>query len=56
MYDASFVVKKAYTTIDKTNQHYVVPGAYAKFIRVLTKILPHKLMMAIISMAIKFEN
>ena len=56
MYEASFVVKKAYKTIDKTNRHYVVPGAYAKFIRFLSKVLPHKLMMAIISMAIKFES
>ena len=56
MYEPSFVVKKAYNTIDKTNRHYVVPGAYAKLVRFLAKILPHKLMMAIISAAIKFEN
>ena len=56
MYEPSFIVKKAYNTIDKTNRHYVVPGAYAKLVRFLAKILPHKLMMAIISMAIKFEN
>ena len=56
MYEPSFVVKKAYNTIDKTNRHYVVPGAYAKLVRFLAKILPHKLMMAIISAAIKFEK
>ena len=56
MYEPAFIVKKAYKTIDKTNKHYVVPGAYAKLVRFLAKILPHKLMMAIINAAIKFEK
>ncbi len=56
MYEPSFIALKAYKTIDKTNKHYVVPGAYAKLIRVFAKILPHKLMMWIISLAIKFEK
>ena len=56
MYEPSFIVKKAYKTIDKTHRHYVVPGAYAKLVRFLAKILPHKLMMAIIGTAIKFEE
>lgn len=55
LYEPAFVALKAYKTIDKTNKHYLVPGAYAKFIRFVAKILPHKLMMAIISAAIKFE-
>lgn len=56
MYKPSFVVKKAYKTIDKTNKYYFVPGAYAKFIRFLAKILPAKVMMFIIGKAVKFEK
>jgi short-subunit dehydrogenase len=56
LYDASFVVKKAYKVLDKTKKDYVVPGAYAKLIRALAKILPHKFLMFMMSKMFKYEK
>ncbi len=56
MYSADYVVKTAYNTIDKTNKDYVVPGAYAKLIRILSKFISHKLMMKIMDKMFKYKN
>ena len=56
MYEADFVVKKAYKTLDKRKKAYVVPGFYASFIRVLAKFLPHKLMMLMMDKMFKYEK
>ena len=56
LYDSDFVVKVAYKTLDKTKKDYVVPGKYAKLIRFLAKILPHKLMMGVMNKMFKYEK
>ncbi len=56
MYSADFVVKTAFKTIDKTNKDYVVPGAYAKFIRFVAKFISHKLMMKIMDKTFKYQD
>lgn len=56
MYEADFVVKKAYKKLDKSKCDYVVPGFYASFIRFLAKILPHKLMMSMMDKMFKYEK
>ena len=56
LYEADYIVKVAYKTLDKTKKNYVVPGKYAKLLRALAKFLPHNLMMAIMSKMFKFEK
>ena len=56
LYDASFVVKTAYKTIDKKKKNYVVPGKYAKLLRVMAKFLPHNFMMKVMDKIFKFEK
>lgn len=56
LYDSDFVVKVAYKTIDKTNKNYVVPGKYAKLIRLFAKIMPHNFMMKIMDKMFKYEK
>lgn len=56
LYDSDFVVKVAYKTLNKTKKDYVVPGKYAKLIRFLAKILPHKLMMGVMNKMFKYEK
>lgn len=56
LYDADFVVKIAYKTIDKRRKNYVVPGKYAKLLRAMAKILPHNFMMAVMDKLFKFEK
>ena len=56
LYDSEFVVKVAYKTIDKTNKNYVVPGKYAKLLRMLAKMLPHNFMMAVMDKMFKYEK
>lgn len=56
LYEADYIVKVAYKTIDKKNKNYVVPGKYAKLLRVLAKFLPHNFMMAVMGKMFKFEK
>lgn len=56
LYEPEYIVKVAYKTLDKTKKDYVVPGKYAKFIRFLAKILPHKLMMGVMNKMFKYEK
>ncbi|MBO5851485.1 MAG: SDR family NAD(P)-dependent oxidoreductase [Clostridia bacterium] len=56
LYEADYVVKVAYKALDKTKKDYVVPGKYAKLIRFLAKILPHKLMMGVMNKMFKYEK
>ena len=56
LYDADFVVKIAYKTIDKRRKNYVVPGKYTKLLRAMAKILPHNFMMAVMDKLFKFEK
>lgn len=56
IYEPEFVVKKTYKVLDKTKKDYVVPGAYAKFIRFLSKILPHRFMMKLMDGMLKYEK
>ena len=56
LYDASFVVKVAYKTVDKKKKNYVVPGKYAKLLRVMAKFLPHNFMMKVMDKMFKFEK
>ena len=56
LYDADYVVKVAYKTIDKRKKNYVVPGKYAKLLRALAKFLPHNFMMCIMDKIFKFEK
>lgn len=56
LYEADYVVKVAYKTIDRTKKNYVVPGKYAKLLRALAKILPHDFMMWVMSKMFKFEK
>ena len=56
LYEADYVVKVAYKTIDRTKKNYVVPGKYAKLLRALAKILPHNFMMWVMSKMFKFEK
>ena len=56
MYEADFVVKVAYNALDKTKKDYVVPGAYAKLLRVVVKFVSHKFMMKIMDKMFKFDK
>ena len=56
LYEADYIVKVAYKTIDKKNKNYVVPGKYAKLLRVLAKFLPHNFMMAVMGKMFKFKK
>ena len=56
LYDADFVVKVAYKTIDKKKKNYVVPGKYAKLLRLMAKFLPHNFMMWVMDRLFKFEK
>ncbi|MBR3804988.1 MAG: SDR family NAD(P)-dependent oxidoreductase [Clostridia bacterium] len=56
LYDADYVVKVAYKTIDKRRKNYVVPGKYAKLLRIMAKFLPHNFMMAVMDKLFKFEK
>ncbi len=56
LYDADFVVKVAYKTIDKKKKNYVVPGKYAKLLRLMAKFLPHNFMMWVMDKIFKFEK
>ena len=56
LYEPDYIVKVAYKTIDKTKKNYVVPGKYAKLLRVLAKFLPHNFMMAVMNKMFKFEK
>ncbi len=56
LYDAIFVVKVAYKTVDKRKKNYVVPGKYAKLLRVMAKFLPHNFMMKVMDKMFKFEK
>ena len=56
LYNADYVVKVAYKTIDKRKKNYVVPGKYAKLLRALAKFLPHNFMMWIMDKIFKFEK
>ncbi len=56
LYEPDYIVKVAYKTVDKTKKNYVVPGKYAKLLRVLAKFLPHNFMMAVMSKMFKFEK
>ncbi|MBR5439239.1 MAG: SDR family NAD(P)-dependent oxidoreductase [Clostridia bacterium] len=56
MYEADFVVKVAYNALDKTKKDYVVPGAYAKLLRAMAKIVSHKFMMRVMDVMFKFDK
>ena len=56
LYESEFVVNVAYKALDKTNKNYVVPGKYAKLLRVLAKFLSHNLMMKIMDKLFKYEK
>ena len=56
LYESEFVVNVAYKALDKTKKDYVVPGKYAKLLRVAAKFLSHKLLMKIMSKMFKYEN
>ncbi len=56
LYEADFVVREAYRAVDKGRKAYLTPGVYASFIRGLAKILPHKLMMAMMDKMFKYEK
>lgn len=56
MYEADFVVKVAYNALDKTKKDYVVPGAYARTLRILAKFVSHKFMMNVMDKMFKFEK
>lgn len=56
LYESAYVVKVAYKALDKTKKDYVVPGKYAKLLRVMAKFLPHKLMMSVMGKMFKFEK
>ncbi|MBQ3234929.1 MAG: SDR family NAD(P)-dependent oxidoreductase [Clostridia bacterium] len=56
LYEASYVVKVAYKTIDKKKKNYVVPGKYAKLLRLAAKLLPHNFMMWVMDKMFKFEK
>ncbi len=56
LYKPAYVVKKAYKALDKTKKDYVVPGKYAKLIRFLAKILPHKFLMKVMNKMFKYEK
>ncbi len=56
LYEPDYIVKVAYKTLDKSKKDYVVPGKYAKLIRFLAKILPHKFMMAMMNKMFKYEK
>ena len=56
LYDASFVVKVAYKALDKSKKDYVVPGKYAKLIRLMAKFTSHKFMMKLMDKMFKYEK
>ena len=56
LYDASFVVKVAYKALDKSKKDYVVPGKYAKLIRLMAKFTSHKFMMKVMDKMFKYEK
>ena len=56
LYESNFVVNVAYKTIDKTNKNYVVPGKYAKLLRVFAKFFSHDFMMKIMAKMFKYEK
>ena len=56
LYESQFVVNVAYKTIDKTNKNYVVPGKYAKLLRVFAKFFSHNFMMKIMNKMFKYEK
>ncbi len=56
LYEPEFIVKVAYKALDKTKKDYVVPGKYAKLLRVLAKFLPHKFMMSVMKKMFKYEK
>ncbi len=56
LYESSFVVKVAYKTIDKTKKNYVVPGKYAKLLRIMAKFLSHNFMMSVMDKMFKYEK
>lgn len=56
LYEPEYIVKVAYKALDKTKKDYVVPGKYAKLLRVLAKFLPHKFMMSVMKKMFKYEK
>lgn len=56
LYEPEYIVKVAYKALDKTKKDYVVPGKYAKLLRVLAKFLPHKFMMSVMKKMFKYER
>ncbi|MBO5926866.1 MAG: SDR family NAD(P)-dependent oxidoreductase [Clostridia bacterium] len=56
LYEPEYIVKVAYKALDKTKKDYVVPGKYAKILRVLAKFLPHKFMMSVMKKMFKYEK
>ncbi len=56
LYESQFVVNVAYKTIDKTKKNYVVPGKYAKLLRILAKFLSHNFMMKVMNKMFKYEK
>ncbi len=56
LYQSDFVVKVAYKTIDKTKKNYVVPGKYAKLLRVMAKFFSHDFMMNVMDKMFKYEK
>lgn len=56
LYEPEYIVKVAYKALDKSKKDYVVPGKYAKLLRVLAKFLPHKFMMSVMKKMFKYER
>ena len=56
LYESEFVVKVAYKTIDKTKKNYVVPGKYAKLLRIMAKFFSHDFMMNVMDKMFKYEK
>lgn len=45
MYEPDFIVKQAWKALEKTNKDYYIPGFVAQGQTLLTKLLPHKIVM-----------